>query len=71
MTVPRASAPLTVFSQISLAIQERPRVHPVKNLKHNQEGTPTASGISNKIAAPQPMPAITLRRSPKRAMSAG
>ena len=65
MTVPRASAPLTVFSQISLAIQERPRAQPVKNLKHNQEGTPTASGISNKIAAPQPMPAIDAAPQPQ------
>jgi hypothetical protein len=71
MTVPRVSAPLAVFSQISLAIQESPRVQPVRNLKHSQEGMPIASGIANKIAAPQPMPAMTLRRSPKRAMIAG
>src|ERR1700677_1108228 len=71
MTVPRSSSPLTLFSQISLAIQLNPSAHPVTNLKHIHEATPDAAGINASTSAPLEMPTITLRLSPSRPMSRG
>src|SRR5450631_3043622 len=71
MMVPRDSSPLTVFIQISLATHDSPSAQPLKNLKNNQEPTLGHSGITGRISAAMPIPAITQRFNPRRAMRRG
>src|SRR5271169_2111330 len=71
ITVPRDSSPLTLFIQISLATHDSPSAQPLKNLKNNQDPTLGHIGMMGRISAAMPMPAMTQRFNPKRAMTRG
>ncbi len=71
MMMPRDSSPLTMFIQISLAIQVSPSAQPLRNLKNSHMGTPGQSGMRNRITAAMPTPETTQRFRPRRAINRG
>ena len=71
MTVPRDRLPLTVFIQISLAIQLNPSAQPVVICSNAHAATLFQYGMMNRTTTAAPMPLITERFSPRRAIARG
>jgi hypothetical protein len=71
MTVPRDASPLTVFIQISLAIQLKPNALPVATRSSTHAATLFQNGMTSKINTAALIPHMTERRSPSRAIAYG